>query len=169
MHVRPIIDISLMETGNLLRHQIIESLMAQHTEKVANAAINLWEPMAAQIISIVGEGGFNSLYARSVFLTQSTFPWLATSLLSPQTDHRFAELKMSLEGQSPSQAIEANSLLLITFTDILASLIGEQLTTSILRSAWGTAEFLVGQPNDASNMLDDEKLLPGHPKELKNE
>jgi len=141
-----------METRDQQRHELIESLMAQHTEKVADASINLWESMATQIISIVGEGGFNSLYARSVFLTQSTFPWLAASLLSPQTDHPFAELKMSLEGQSPAQASEANSLLMITFTDILASLIGEQLTTSILRLAWGS-----------------EELLPGHPKELINE
>ncbi|OGS98878.1 MAG: hypothetical protein A3K04_11690 [Gallionellales bacterium RBG_16_56_9] len=126
-----------METGSLLRHQIIKSLMAQHTEEVADVAINLWEQMATQIISIVGEAGFNSLYARSIFLTQSTYPWLAASSLSPQTDQRFAELKTSFEGQTPAQASDANSLLLITFTDILAALIGEQLTTRILRSAWG--------------------------------
>jgi len=131
-----------METNDLLRHQMINNLMAQPAEKVADTAINLWEQMATQIISIVGNGGFNSLYARSVFLSQSTFPWLAADPLSPQPDHRFSELKMSLEGQMPAQAREANSLLLITFTDILASLIGEQLTTSILRSAWG---------DDASN------------------
>jgi hypothetical protein len=131
------IGIILMETNDLLLHQIIKSSMAQHPEKVADAAINLWEQVATQIISIVGEAGFNSLYARSVFLTQSTFPWLAAGPLLPQTDHRFAELKLSLEGQTPAQASEANSLLLITFTDILASLIGEELTTSILCRAWG--------------------------------
>ena len=131
-----------METSGQLRHQITESLMAQHTEEVVDAAINLWEQIATQIISIVGEDGFNSLYARSVFLTQSRFPWLAASPLSSQTDHRFAELKMSLKGQTPAQASEANSLLLINFANILASLIGEQLTTSILRSARG---------NDASD------------------
>jgi hypothetical protein len=112
--------------------------MAQPTEKAAEAAIDLWERLVAQIISIVGEDGFNSLYARSLFLNQTTFPWLAASPLPPQTDHRFAELKASLEGQTPAQASEANSLLLITFTDILASLIGEQLTTRILHLAWGT-------------------------------
>ena len=126
-----------METSDLLRRQIIKSLMAQHPEKVADAAINLWVQLATQIISIAGKGGFSSLYARSVFLTQSTFPWLAASSLSPQTDCRFAELKKSFEGQPPAQASEANSLLLITFTGILASLIGEQLTTSILRLDWG--------------------------------
>ena len=126
-----------METRDPPRHQLIERLMAQHPEKVADAAINLWEQMATQIISIVGEDGFNSLYARSVFLAQPTFPWLTASSLSQQTDQRFAELKKRLEGQTPSQAREANSLLLLTFTGILAALIGEPLTTRILGSAWG--------------------------------
>lgn len=126
-----------METNDLLRHQLISRLLAPQTENVADSAIDLWEQMATQIISIVGEGGFSSLYVRSVFLTQSTFPWLAVSSLPPNANHRFAELKMSFEGQAPALVSQANRLLLITFTDILASLIGEQLTTRILRSAWG--------------------------------
>lgn len=126
-----------METGELLRHQLIEKLMAQHTEKVADASINLWEQMATHVISIIGEDGFNSLYARSVFLAQQTFPWLAVSSSSPQADQRFAELRERLEGQTPLQAREANSLLLRTFTDILAALIGEALTDRILCAAWG--------------------------------
>lgn len=126
-----------MDTSDSLRHQLIKSLIAQHTETVSDAAVILWEQMATQIISVVGEGGFNALYARSVFLTQTTFPWLAACILSPQADYRFAELKTALEGQAPAQASAANSLLLITFTDILVSLIGEQLTTNILHSAWG--------------------------------
>ena len=131
-------DINVLTfTSDLLRQQIVKRRMAQPTEDVADAAIYLWEHLATQIISIVGEGGFNSIYARSVFLTQSTFPWLAADSLSPQTDHRFAELKISLEGQTPEQTNAGNSLLLITFTDILASLIGEHLTSLILRSAWG--------------------------------
>ncbi|NDP40434.1 MAG: hypothetical protein GZ093_17105, partial [Rhodoferax sp.] len=50
-----------METSDVLRHQKIKSLTAQPTEKVADAAIGLWEQVATQIISIVGEGGFDSL------------------------------------------------------------------------------------------------------------
>jgi hypothetical protein len=82
-----------METSDLVRHQIIKCLMAQHTENVADAAISIWEPMTTRIISIVGEGGFNSLYARSAFLSQLAFPWLTASSLPSQTDLRFAELK----------------------------------------------------------------------------
>ena len=134
-----------MNPHALLRHQIIESLTAPHPENAADNAIGLWEQMASQIISIVGEGGFNSLYARSVYLAQASFPWLTAP--TPQTAQRFAELKASLEAQTPAQASAANRLLLITFTDILASLIGDPLTTRILRSAWG---------NDASGRADME-------------
>lgn len=125
-----------METINVLRHQLIASRVAPPTGKVADAAISLWEHLASHIIPMVGEVGFNSLYERSIFLTQSTFPWLAASSLSPKIDHMVAGLKMSFEGQTPAEIIAANSLILITFTDILATLIGEQLTTRILRSAW---------------------------------
>jgi hypothetical protein len=48
---------------------MVERLTAPHPESVADAAVMLWEQMASKIISIVGEGGFNSLYARSVFLS----------------------------------------------------------------------------------------------------
>ena len=126
-----------METRDLPRHQLIERLMARRPEKVADAAIDLWEQMATQIISIVGEEGFNSLYARSVYLAQPTFPWLMASALPQQNGQRFAEFKKGLEGQTPLQARAANSLLLLTFTGILAALIGEPLTTRILWSAWG--------------------------------
>jgi hypothetical protein len=132
----PLVYIS-METSYLLRHQIISSRTAQLNENVAEAAIGLWEPLATQIILIVGEGGFNSIYARSVSKSQSTFPWLVDGPMSPLNDHRFAALKMSLEGQPPKQASAAIDLLLTTFTDILASLIGEDLTKHLLRSAWG--------------------------------
>ncbi|BBP02094.1 hypothetical protein [Sulfuriferula nivalis] len=52
------------------------------------------------------------------------------------SDQRFAELQTSLQQQAPVLASEANTLLLITFTDILATLIGEELMSSILRAAW---------------------------------
>ncbi len=125
-----------METRESLRHQIIKSLMAQHSEQVAETAIQLWEQMTVQIISIIGEKGFNSLYARSIFLNHSVYPWLATISLPAKPGQRFAELKRSFEGQQPEQIKAANSLLMITFTDILASLIGEQLTTRIIQLTW---------------------------------
>ena len=111
--------------------------MEQPTENVTDSAIDLWERMATSIISIVGEKSFDALYGRSVFLTRITFPWLAWGALPPQADQRFAGLRTSLEKQTTAIASEANSLLLITFTDGLMLLIGEPETTRVLRSARG--------------------------------
>ena len=126
-----------MESAALLRQQIIASLMAQQPGNIADAAMEHWEKLADEIISIVGEAGFNSLYERSMHLAQSTFPWLPPCPSPPLTHQRFAELRTHLADQTPAHARAAHSLLLTSFTDILASLIGEQLTASILRSAWG--------------------------------
>lgn len=128
-----------MDTNSLRRQEIIQNRAPLlNTDSVADTAVLLWALMAGEIIPIVGESGFNSLYARSIFLAQPTFPWLAAGTRTPPGDHRFADLKTKLEGQTPADARAANHLLLITFTDILASLIGEELTASILRSAWGS-------------------------------
>lgn len=126
-----------MQTSRLLQRLINERLRALHPEKVEDAAIRLWEELATQISSIIGAGGFNALYTRSVFFTQATFPWLAASELSTHADSPFAALKYSFEAQAPVEVAAANGLLLTTFSDILASLIGEELTANILSVAWG--------------------------------
>ena len=122
-----------MKMSDVPRHRIIKNLTARNAE---NTATILWDKLAIQIIAIVGEDGFNALYMRSIFLNQRTFPWLPANALPTQTDHPLLDLKMSFEAKSPAQVREANSLLLITLTDILASLIGEQLTARILSLAW---------------------------------
>lgn len=126
-----------MGTSDVLRHQRIKQLVARHTDDAASAAVGLWAQMAVQIVSIIGENGFHSLYARSVLLAQPQFSWLRIDPPLTGSGDRFVELKKCFEGQIPAQVNEANGLLLITFTDILASIIGEQLTGSILSLAWG--------------------------------
>lgn len=129
-------DLPNMETHDPQRHQIIKNLISPLSKSVTDDAIRSWERLATQIISILGVDGFDSLYTRSFYLNQAAFPWLAANPSPPQADFRFAELKRTLEGQTPAQASEANCLLLIIFTDILASLIGEQITTHLLRLSW---------------------------------
>ncbi|MEO7622866.1 MAG: hypothetical protein ABIS30_07335 [Gallionella sp.] len=70
--------------------------MAQHDEKDAVLAIiNLWERLAIQIISIVGDSGFYSLYTRSLLIAKIQMPWLEAASQLLQPDARFAELKRS--------------------------------------------------------------------------
>jgi hypothetical protein len=124
-----------MKVNALYRQQLIKTINPQFTDSI-DADLYLWETLSDQIILIVGESGFNALFARAVFLTQSSFPWLTANLPSDQAENRFAELIMTLKAQSAEQASNANRQLLITFTDILASLIGEDLTIHLLQAAW---------------------------------
>ncbi|MDB5762081.1 MAG: hypothetical protein JWQ21_1076 [Herminiimonas sp.] len=116
---------------------MIRRAVTRRPEAILDVTVNLWERLASELISIIGEGGFQSLYSRSMHLTSATFPWLVLSHPWQRADSRFADLKISLEGRDFPEASEASITLLITFIDILALLIGEHLTTSMLRLAWG--------------------------------
>lgn len=119
------------------RHQIIRTAILQRPDATAKVTAALWTPLATEITSIIGKGGFDSLYSRCIHLAAVKFPWLAASNSSQPNDSRFANLRTTLEGRDVAEASEASIALLITFVDILATLIGESMTSTILRSAWG--------------------------------
>ncbi|MDO8654460.1 MAG: hypothetical protein Q7R66_19995 [Undibacterium sp.] len=126
-----------MATLKEQRHQTIKNAILRRPEAVVDVSIHLWQRLAVELISIIGADGFDSLFARSAHLNGVAFPWLLLSHSSQQSHARFTGLKISLESRESNEAIVASTALLITFIDILALLIGELLTTRILRSAWG--------------------------------
>lgn len=123
-----------MGSSDAQRRQLIDSLIAMDSDNVVQDIVIVWEKITQQIIAIVGEGGFNALFARSLFITQQSFPWLG-AVLDGEAE-RWETLKSCWEAQSPQQAINANAQLLIAFTNTLATLIGEELTANILHLAW---------------------------------
>jgi hypothetical protein len=136
------------------RQQLIQRAMGRSTGAVMDDAIGLLQRLALELISLIGEGGFNALFARSLYITHGAFPWLAPressryltddampTWFAPGDVHHtadscFAELKINFEGQSAAVAGKASLMLLLTLTNILADLIGEHLTISVLQSAW---------------------------------
>jgi len=126
-----------MPTSDIRREQLIQTAMARGDGEVADTVIQLWQSLASQLISIIGEGGFNALYARSIYLTREAFPWLVSGDALCAANVQFTDLKINLEGQNAIEAHKASHMLILTFTNILASLIGEPLTIGILNSAWG--------------------------------
>jgi hypothetical protein len=126
-----------MDKTDAPRNQIIRAAILQRPDATAKVTAALWMPLATEIISIIGKGGFDSLYSRCIHLVAVKFPWLEASHSSQPAGSRFDELQGILEAQGPAEASEASIALLITFMDVLASLIGEPLTSTILDSAWG--------------------------------
>ena len=111
--------------------------MTQRRDATVDVTIDLWQRLASELISIIGEGGFESLFSRSVQLTSATYPWMAPVHARARTESQFPDLKASLSGREFTEASEASISLLVTFCDVLAVLIGDTLTNTILSSAWG--------------------------------
>lgn len=126
-----------MTSDELLRRYLISKCQSTCEKQIVGHAIQLWHSLAAELIPIIGEEGFATLYLRSLHLTQSSFPWLATGEMQQQADSLFSPLKTSLEESTSAEAGEAVEHLFMTFTSILAQLIGASLTFNMLRAAWG--------------------------------
>jgi hypothetical protein len=118
------------------RLSMIEQEIRRRTDAPLGANVLLWERLALELVPIIGERGFASLYSRSLHQAYAQFPWLAP-LVQPAGNQTFPMLAKRLAGHDPVQATSACAGLLIIFTDTLILLIGELLTNSILSKAWG--------------------------------
>ncbi len=119
-----------------MRGQLIEAALTTHRQTVADATLHLWEQLAPALISIIGEGGFKPLYTRSLRLAVRQHPWMAPDPTKSVIRERFADLQACLQRQDATLARLGSVSLFTIFLDVLASLIGEELTTYLLHSAW---------------------------------
>jgi hypothetical protein len=115
--------------------QLVDSALALRKDEGIDGVVALWKDLAHQLISIIGEGGFLALYARSIYLTHTAFGWFAPARGSNGSDV-LLNLKAALETGSAAEAGAANHMLLLKFITSLASLIGTSLTLRIASSAW---------------------------------
>jgi len=127
--------------SQLEREAIREALMFRagkhlNASVVAEATLNIWQQMVARLTPLIGERGVEVLFNRSLHLTSSTFPWL--NLAGDHGDNAalIANLKAHLAGSRTNDAIEASSALLVTFTELLSTLIGAALTERLLNPVW---------------------------------
>jgi hypothetical protein len=124
------------------RQQMILDVLAPRSgddvdcRAVADRALWSWEQMAFHLQPLIGEAGFQALYARTVHLTIPHFSGLTPARQSESLDAAFRKLRADLEVLAPAEAVQASKMLLDTFTELLSTMIGESLTSRILRSAW---------------------------------
>lgn len=141
-----------MKTGGDHRKEMICRQLTMIPNREIGAAIQSWQNFASQLISIIGEKGFLVLYSRSLHLLHPAFPMLPNGDSEFSSSSWLADLEIALAGLALIDANTANKQLLMTFTNILASLIGEALTIEILRSSWNDTTT---NKNLASQEIDD--------------
>ena len=129
-----------MTTGNT-RERVFQQLLAREAGTdadariIAAAARRLCERFAKYLSPVIGDAGIAAICARSLYLTQQQFPSVAP-LRSSEDDAPFTRVQASLERQEPVVATKAAVAVLTTAGELLASFIGESLTTRLLREAW---------------------------------
>jgi hypothetical protein len=129
-------------TSNNTRARVFRRMLAReagtdaHAPAIAAAVRRLGERFAEQLTPLIGDAGVAAICARSLHLTQRSSPGFTPVRAPAQADAPFALLQLSLEQQEPTAATEAAVAVLATASELLASFIGESLTTRLLREAW---------------------------------
>ena len=103
---------------------------------VAAAALRLCERIARQLVPLIGETGVAAICDRGLHLAQRRVPGLAPVRAAEPDDGPFTRVHLFIEHQDPALVSEAAVALLTTMSELLASFIGDSLTTHLLREAW---------------------------------
>lgn len=107
-----------------------------HSGALSEQTLWLWERISFHLSPLIGVSGFQSLYGRAIHLASPFCPGVSASARGMPTDALFQSLKRDLAALDPGNAERCANVLLNTFTDLVESMIGEQLMAQILRSAW---------------------------------
>ena len=120
-----------------------ETAAGRDDEGATTAAGRVHDKVITHWAPLVGAAGVHALLARSVKLTArlELAPFAEVSVLEGAT--KFREW---LETQEPEVVAESAAVVFGTFFALLTTLIGERLTTQVLRKAWPTLE--AAEPNE---------------------
>ncbi|WP_265942463.1 hypothetical protein [Dechloromonas sp. A34] len=104
---------------------------------VADAAISIWHDARVRLAPVIGGQGVDVLLRRSLHLAGRTLPCLAVAgHAGSSTEELLAALQARLASCETALAIEASDALFVTFTELLASLIGQSLAERLLAPIW---------------------------------
>lgn len=124
------------------RHQAIRRTLAQRhgpdsgTAARVETALGVWREVTECLAPMIGVRGVDALVGRSIDLTTRRFHWLDRPGEPGDGPGRLAGFQARLEAQDPDVADEASVALLVTFTDLLAAMIGASLTDRLLDPIW---------------------------------
>jgi hypothetical protein len=130
-------------TSRLRRDAIRDKLMqcagrTPDANAIAAATVAIWPQVVVRLAPVIGVGGIDALFMRTLHLTRRSFP-----CISGDVGHGTAALdaiNARLRREGASRAAAASHELLFTFTELLADLIGESLTDRLLAPVWALPE-----------------------------
>lgn len=121
--------------GEAIRQTLALNAGATPDARAASGAtLAVWHQMAARLIPVIGHRGVGALFERALHLASHSFPWLE----GKDSDGTPAEalLGARLEAHDARAALEAGGAVLVTFAELLSTLIGGPLSNRLLASVW---------------------------------
>jgi hypothetical protein len=106
------------------------------TGAAAEVDLGVWREVAGILAPMIGAGGVEAIFKRSLQLTTPRFPWLGFAGEPEAGVAILASCLARLKLRDPKEAAEANLALLVSFTDLLVAMIGASLTDRLLGQIW---------------------------------
>ena len=103
---------------------------------VAAAARRTQDDLTAVLAPLISLAGVEALSGRAFDLARRQYPTDERRLDHTPADEPFRHVSQWLERQAPAAATDAAAEMFATFAELLATLIGESLTTRYLQKAW---------------------------------
>jgi len=115
----------------------------------SSAWLSPWRRIAQHLCPLIGESGFCALFGRACHVVGPEHAWMIPPQPCRSPEQLFTALQERLASVDAARATAANEALLRTFTQLLATLIGEGLTERLLASAATAAECAAGRQTHA--------------------
>ena len=103
---------------------------------LAAVAQRTYDELAEVAAPLIGQAGVEALMSRAVHLARREYPWLGSDR---HEKNAFAEVARCLERAEAGMAADAAAAVFARSVGLLATLIGDRLTASLLYKAWPDA------------------------------
>ena len=122
------------------RHRIAVALLDRagrdpSAARVATTSLEFWREINAALTPVLGERGVDAMRERALFLTVRTYAWLGASEATPSMIPTVEAFYAALATQSADASLSGARAFFEAFHDLLASMIGTDLTGRLLRLA----------------------------------
>ena len=126
---------------NRLSHQLAETLALRFgphasSEHLAHVISSTCLEISEALDPVLGQTGVSALFQRSLNHTIKAHPWLEAMEQDMHAPVHVENLKAILSQQSPETAALGGTDFLMSFCQLLSSLIGPTLTEQLLQPIW---------------------------------
>lgn len=105
-------------------------------EHLADVILAVWRQIGSALAPVIGQRGVSALYRRCLHRAGASHPWMAAARGTDPAEMELSALKAALVRQESMQVAAAGAALLLSFHELIESLIGPGLSRQLLGPVW---------------------------------